>query len=37
LTSLMASRFVGGGAEPGEGVKSFILPRAISRHTAESS
>ena len=26
LTSLMASRFVGGGAEPGEGVKSFILP-----------
>jgi len=26
LTSLMASRFVGGGAEPGEGVKSFLLP-----------
>jgi len=26
LTSLMASRFVGGGAEPGEGIKSFILP-----------
>jgi len=26
LTSLMASRFVGGGAEPGEGMKSFILP-----------
>jgi len=26
LTSLMASRFVGGGAEPGEGIKSAILP-----------
>lgn len=26
LTSLMASRFVGGGAEPGEGIKSFVLP-----------
>jgi ABC-type uncharacterized transport system permease subunit len=26
LTSLMASRFVGGGAEPGDGVKSLILP-----------
>lgn len=26
LTSLLASRFVGGGAEPGEGVKGFILP-----------
>lgn len=26
LTSLMASRFVGGGAEPGDGIKSFILP-----------
>jgi ABC-type uncharacterized transport system permease subunit len=26
LTSLMASRFVGGGAEPNEGIKSFILP-----------
>ena len=26
LTSLMASRFVGGGAEPGEGIKSFLLP-----------
>lgn len=26
LTSLMASRFVGGGAEPGDRIKSFILP-----------
>lgn len=26
LTSLLAWRFVGGGAEPGEGVKSLILP-----------
>jgi ABC-type uncharacterized transport system permease subunit len=26
LTSLLASRFVGGGAEPGEGIKSFLLP-----------
>ncbi|MCL2722806.1 MAG: cytochrome c biogenesis protein CcsA [Polyangiaceae bacterium] len=26
LTSLMASRFVGGGAEPGERIKSVILP-----------
>ncbi|MDB4942935.1 MAG: Cytochrome c-type biosis protein CcsA/ResC [Labilithrix sp.] len=26
LTSLLASRFVGGGAEPGEGIKSVILP-----------
>jgi len=26
LTSLMASRFVGGGAEPGERIKSLILP-----------
>lgn len=26
LTSLLASRFVGGGAEPGAGVKSLLLP-----------
>ncbi|MBX3190784.1 MAG: cytochrome c biogenesis protein CcsA [Labilithrix sp.] len=26
LTSLLAWRFVGGGAEPGDGIKSFILP-----------
>ena len=30
LTSLIASRFVGGGAEPGEGVQSFILPLHVT-------
>jgi ABC-type uncharacterized transport system permease subunit len=30
LTSLMASRFVGGGAEPGEGIKSAILPVGVA-------
>lgn len=30
LTSLLASRFVGGGAEPGERLKGFILPFHVS-------
>ncbi len=30
LTSLMASRFVGGGAEPGDGVKSLLLPLHVT-------